>query len=181
MTKNNNSFHIENSKINGLPVVRIEDTDGRYQGLRHWKVEDEHGNILLETKEFGRSANCTYFGRESSKKDALLLGYCEIAEGKRASGYAKNERVGSWFRMSAYLYKWEGDTLLRTTCDSGAANGRIDVAQPVATKKGNVITMLKKTPKTGKKVQTGQGRTDSGKAHGKDNSARGALEKVRRA
>lgn len=180
MTKNNNSFHIESSKINGLPVVRIEDTDGRYQGLRHWKVEDEKGNILLETKEFGRSANCTYFGRESSKKDALLLGYCEIAEGKRASGYAKNERVGSWFRMSAYLYKWEGDTLLRTTCDSGAANGRIDVAQPVATKKGNVITMLKKTPKTGKKIQTGQGRNDNGKAHGKDKSARGALEKVRR-
>lgn len=173
----NNNYRIENNKMN-TPVVRIEG-DGKFQALRHWTVKDEQGNVLLETKEFGRSTSCAYFGRESSKKDALLIGYCEIAEGRRASGYAKNERVGTWFRMSAYLYKWEGDTLLRTTCDTGAAAGRIDIAEPVATKKGNIITMLKKAPKVGKKVN-GQGRSDTGKAHGKDNSARGALEKVRR-
>ena len=172
-----NKYHVQNEKMH-TPVVRIEG-DGKFQSLRHWTVKDADGTVLLETKEFGRSASCTYFGRESSKKDALLLGYCEIAEGRQASGYAHNERIGDWYRMSAYLYHWEGDTLLRTTYDRKAAGGRVDIGQPVATKRGNIITMLKKAPQVGKKVN-GQGRTDTGKAHGKDNSARGALEKVRR-
>ena len=178
-------YRVESKKIENLPVVRVEGSNsGKFQKLEHFIVKDEAGNILLETKEFKKSQDTTYFLRESSKKDAYLLGVCEIASGLCASGYKKNEYLGNgWYRMSAYGYKWEGNTLIRTTVDSGAAYERIDNGTPVARRNGNVITMLKKTPtsKLAKSVNNPSAqRTDANKVHHTDNSARSALEKVRR-
>ena len=174
--------------IDGLPVVRVEGSNaGKFQKLHKFIVMSEDGEVLLETSEFQKKQDSLYFLRESCKKDAYLLGVCEIADGYQASGYKKNEiRVidgKEYYRMSAYLYRWEGNDLLRWTYDAGAAYQRMDKGQRVATRNGHVITMLKKkaTSKLAKSVQNPDlVRTDSGKAHEEDNSARGALEAWRR-
>ena len=183
-----NKYNIESNKINNPFAVRIEGSNGgQFQKMEHFIVKDEDGNILLETKEFSKTQDTTYFLRESCKKDAFLMGVCELMNGLRASGYAYNEthviKGITWYRMSAYIYRYTPQTheIVRTTWDKGAASGRSDKEEPVAKVSGRVITMLKKKPKTGKKVNNPEAqRTDTNKVHGTDYSARGALEKKRR-
>lgn len=185
-----NIYRIEDKGvIKGLPVAKVEGSNnGRFQKLHRFDVYDEEGNLLLSTAEFAKKQDTTYFLRESYKKDSFLLGVCEIAEGLPASGYKYNQvftiEGKRYYRMSAYLYRWEGNRLLRWTYDKGAAYERIDKGTEVATRNGNVITLKKKiaSSKLAKKVNNPSAvRTDTGKIHEEDNSPRGALEKVRRA
>ena len=184
-----NKYRIEDKGvIKDLPVAKVEGSNGgRFQKLHRFDVYDEEGNLLLTTAEFKEKQDTTYFLRESCKKDAFLLGVCEIADGYKASGYKYNQvftiEGKRYYRMSAYLYRWEGNRLLRWTYDKGAAYERIDKGTEVATRNGNVITLKKKiaSSKLAKKVNNPSAvRTDTGKAHEEDNSPRGALEKVRR-
>lgn len=184
-----NIYRVEDKGIiKGLPTAKVEGSNGgRFQKLHRFDVYDEEGNLLLSTAEFTKKQDTTYFLRESCKKDAFLLGVCEIAEGLKASGYRYNQiftiEGKKYFRMSAYLYRWEGNRLLRWTYDEGAAFGRIDEGTEVATRNGNVITLKKKTATSrfSKKVNNPSTvRTDTGKVHEEDNTPRGALEKVRR-
>ena len=184
-----NIYRVEDrGVIKGLPTAKVEGSNGgRFQKLHRFDVYDESGNLLLSTAEFKEKQDSMYFLRESSKKDSFLLGICEIADGHKASGYKYNQiftiEGKQYFRMSAYLYRWEGNRLLRWTYDRGAAYERIDEGTEVATRNGNVITLKKKTATSrfAKKVNNPSAvRTDTGKIHEEDNSPRGALEKVRR-
>lgn len=159
-------------------VARIEGNHGRYESWTAFSALNEKGEEVYRCVRPTHEQVSTYFGRESSKTVAYVMGLYSIANGERAEGYKKNRDLGDgWFEMSAYKYIRIGNTIYRTTLDVKAAGGRIDELEPVAKvcRDGKLELLEKKA-----KVTKGTARTDSGKAHGKDNSPQGAIEKARR-
>ena len=187
MAKQYNHIVKDLGKIEGLPVVKIQGNNKFAQLHKIVLIDVETGAIIDEVKDFEKNQEGNYFLKESCKKDAFLQGVLETRAGLPASGYRKNEvRIFEGevrFRMSAYFYSWSEDknTMYRYTYDTGAAAGRIDDKQKVAEFRGNILYVYLKKPKTGKKVNNPASvRSDAGKTHEEDNSARATLEKFRR-